>query len=619
MTTRSAIQGARRLPGVSLLVVAIVLVLHGIRRATPLLAYEREAIAQGELWRWVTCHWVHATGELLFWDLVAFVPLATLSELKCRGRLVACLAISSLVIPAALFFLQPRLGFYGGLSGIDSALFALLATLLWRERRATGNSASALIVVAACAAFAAKIAYEWATGSGVFVDTVASNVNSSPLAHVAGAVAGVVVGAAPAGESPDLSMHRTAAGLRRNSSQASKKWQSSSTKPVGCPYPGWKGKPEMRTSFFRVVNVCCLFGALAGASVAEESEPGLSPGTAARLQKLKESTDTLSVVIHPVLVAGRPMQNVAEVLALMFEQGGLTDIDVSNMPFVPETDVDLGQLAAGYGAFVADQGIETGYALLGEYIGTPGKGVDEVRWVLVDEKGQIVCADSQTPSDADFRRIKPGCPMTCCLLLAERLRATLDLPEPDPDNVPRGRWAAHWDAASGLPSQEQRAAMTDRQKGLRGKLKSSEVTVLPALLEEGTDHEAAARLAESLEREGICRKARVAGERTFPLQPTPNEMKLLWELARGLRDSLQARPTGTPYTLCTQYFVSPRTGKAHGVHWLLCDAAGDWVVVDLQNNHHADFQKVDPASVDDCNDLVLRRIRYYLAASANPN
>ena len=200
MTARSPIRGAGRLPGVSLLVVALVLLLHAIPRAAPLLAYERGALARGEPWRWITCHWVHASGELLFWDLVAFVPLAALCELRDRRRLVAALAAATVAIPAALFLLQPQLDFYGGLSGIDSALFALLATLLWRHLRAAGHPARAFMVLAACVAFAAKTGYEAATGSGVFVNTLATNLASSPLAHVAGAAVGITIGAVAAGK-----------------------------------------------------------------------------------------------------------------------------------------------------------------------------------------------------------------------------------------------------------------------------------------------------------------------------------------------------------------------------------------------------------------------------------
>jgi hypothetical protein len=39
----------------------------------------------------------------------------------------------------------------------------------------------------------------------------------------------------------------------------------------------------------------------------------------------------------------------------------------------------------------------------------------------------------------------------------------------------------------------------------------------------------------------------------------------------------------------------------------VCDRNAEWVIVDFQNSHHADFQSISPTSPDDCIRLILRR------------
>ena len=39
---------------------------------------------------------------------------------------------------------------------------------------------------------------------------------------------------------------------------------------------------------------------------------------------------------------------------------------------------------------------------------------------------------------------------------------------------------------------------------------------------------------------------------------------------------------------------------------------GEWVVVDMSNEHHGDFKAVSPKNAADCDRLVLRRLKGYL-------
>ena len=129
----------------------------------------------GDAWRIVTCHFTHFTHEQLAWDALALLGLGIVSERRSRAAFHATLFASMIVIPLAVLAFDPRIDTYRGLSGIDSALFALLvvSTRSWLFG----------------AAFAAKIAFEAATGGAVF----AGDITVVPVAHVAGTVVGAMV------------------------------------------------------------------------------------------------------------------------------------------------------------------------------------------------------------------------------------------------------------------------------------------------------------------------------------------------------------------------------------------------------------------------------------------
>ena len=100
--------------------------------ATELLAFDRGRIADGEWWRGVTCHWTHWTLDHLLWDLLAFTVLIPLCWQAGAARLGWTLGLSSLLIPLAVWLCLPTMTEYRGLSGLDSALFVLLASRLLR-------------------------------------------------------------------------------------------------------------------------------------------------------------------------------------------------------------------------------------------------------------------------------------------------------------------------------------------------------------------------------------------------------------------------------------------------------------------------------------------------------
>jgi rhomboid family GlyGly-CTERM serine protease len=174
-------------------------VLAGI--ASPLgLEYDRAAIAAGELWRVVTCHWVHWSLDHLLWDLLAFAALVFLAWRASPRRALGTLLLAALTIPLVVALVLPEMQRYRGLSGLDSALFTLTAITLLRRERASGRRLTAWIVGSTLAGFGAKIAFELWTGATFFADS--AGFVPVPLAHVVGGVCGWVGALCYAAEYP---------------------------------------------------------------------------------------------------------------------------------------------------------------------------------------------------------------------------------------------------------------------------------------------------------------------------------------------------------------------------------------------------------------------------------
>jgi rhomboid family GlyGly-CTERM serine protease len=138
----------------------------------------------GAVWRIVTCHFTHFTYEQLAWDVLVFLLLGLACARRDRGAFQATLLASIVIVPIAVLAFAPEVMTYRGLSGIDSALFALLLTMEWRRSW----------IVALCAvAFAMKVLFEMRTGATVFVSSNAAFA-PVPTAHLAGAAAGWAAG-----------------------------------------------------------------------------------------------------------------------------------------------------------------------------------------------------------------------------------------------------------------------------------------------------------------------------------------------------------------------------------------------------------------------------------------
>lgn len=89
-------------------------------------AYYHSGIEKSQLWRLITAHFCHTNGYHLLLNAAGLLVVTSLflNTFK-KTSLLGILLFSGLFISACLFFLEPTLGWYVGLSGVLHALFAV--------------------------------------------------------------------------------------------------------------------------------------------------------------------------------------------------------------------------------------------------------------------------------------------------------------------------------------------------------------------------------------------------------------------------------------------------------------------------------------------------------------
>jgi rhomboid family GlyGly-CTERM serine protease len=138
------------------------------------------------LLRILTCHFTHWSFEQLAWDVLAFTALGLACARRNARATHATLLASVLLIPVAVLAFAPEIGAYRGLSGVASAMFALL--LAFERRRLTWPVVTFTIL------FAGKLTLEAITGGAIFAKDLGDDVVAVPVAHLAGALIGAIGG-----------------------------------------------------------------------------------------------------------------------------------------------------------------------------------------------------------------------------------------------------------------------------------------------------------------------------------------------------------------------------------------------------------------------------------------
>lgn len=166
---------------------AIAPLLYFLPGAGRALEYDRGAIAGGQLWRILTAHWTHSSLDHLAWDVLVFAVLGAVLASRNPRLFRWIVVVGPVAISGALLFLGPQWHSYRGLSGVDSALFVALCTVLWREL----SGKERWLVAAAVLLFSGKIAIEATAGVALFATDLAGQ-DVVPLAHLSGGAVGLL-------------------------------------------------------------------------------------------------------------------------------------------------------------------------------------------------------------------------------------------------------------------------------------------------------------------------------------------------------------------------------------------------------------------------------------------
>ena len=329
-----------------------------------------------------------------------------------------------------------------------------------------------------------------------------------------------------------------------------------------------------------------------------------------RLKTMETEGPKAALTLYPVQVLERPDRNVADALGLILEKFGMENLDSVDSAFVPQAGRSWDEVARDFAEFVKQSPPKSAYALYAEYLGDRQRGPTEVRWVVTDVAGNLVLTDRQTPNDADFKRTasRDPDPMGCSVLVAERLFSQLHWKKTSGAPKADGKFARLWAEKSGTPGEQERAGMKERMTQVKAALKTASIGAYPTRIGNISDAASAARLATGIPKELGCQAIAVDNPMTTSIAPTSNEQKRLWDLARAFRAHVRSNPPKSDYALLAEFLFDPASGEAHSVHFVLCDKAGEWVLVDFQNNQQDDFRRVAPKSVEDCERLTVDRL-----------
>lgn len=311
-----------------------------------------------------------------------------------------------------------------------------------------------------------------------------------------------------------------------------------------------------------------------------------------------------SVTVMPVRIGGAMRRDVAGVVGLSCERGGVDRVALADTAFPVTEETAFADAVVGLGRHVREHPIATEHALFAWIVGTHATGVQEVRVAVVDRTGEIVWCDRQRAGDPRFDKSPPRNPMTCAVFVWEAYRDRFGIRGPGRDDGPIAR---QWAARSGLPSDAERTAMRDRRAAFAKAGAGARVAVSAVQIGAAVDAAAAKELVAALGTGRVCAASLGTAAPHVALEAGPNQQKRLWDFARAVRTWVRAHPPAADYSLHAEYVFAP-DGRVWGVHVVLCDRDGQWVDVALANEHHADFRAIAPTSTAGCAKLVAGRL-----------
>lgn len=337
-----------------------------------------------------------------------------------------------------------------------------------------------------------------------------------------------------------------------------------------------------------------------------------SPEQAKRLDAMKHKGPAASLTIVPVMLVGRPFDRMTDALGVLLEQQGLRSIELGRTPFTGGVKAEMRALCGSLASFLRTNAIATDYALYAEF---NGPSLDEIRAVVLEKSGEVVWMDHQTTRDNAFQALGTQRePMTLLTFLTERLRPQFSL------NDETARSGSHklqdrFNAQSGYGSAEETGKlMPARVKAMKQSRQQATLTVLGVRMEGAVNVASASDLAKRINKTKLFQKAEPA-KKPILLEASlgsGDQAKYLWAIAREFQAYIKKNPPEADYALYADYLFNRQDWRQGGVQFVVCDRQGEWVMAELTNSGHEDYQRVKPISAEGCDTLLVERLQGFL-------
>jgi hypothetical protein len=324
-----------------------------------------------------------------------------------------------------------------------------------------------------------------------------------------------------------------------------------------------------------------------------------------------------SLMVYPILMGKEGIPDdpgtqkfgvlIGQHAAMLLEEYGVRPDIATEHPVSVKKEDSLADMVQKFQAFLTERKPTSDYSFFARFHAGPSKHgpvITRICAMLADSGGQIVWSEEQTEFPEEFT------PMHGLMKLAEMVDSVSDLKEPDWKNRKQGPFARRMQQQSGLPSPEEYDAMDKRLEAARSSFKDATLTIYPFRIWEQKDGSAAGAevLAEKLNEAGVFKSAVVAEEDTHLVAKrdpdNPGQPNIIAASARDFRAYLEKHPPATDYALLVDVTV-----PTHHVHFILCDKTGGWLHFNIANSHHADFKRIQPATVEDCAELAFGRMK----------
>lgn len=147
------------------------------------LVFNREAIAQGEIWRLFTGHFVHCDAEHLIFNVLGVLGLGLVFNKLSGKEIWLALATGMIAVNSWIWIGMKDLNIYCGLSALENTLLVVGLRSFWINDNKLMSVIIGLVTMT-------KISIEVATQGSIFTNTSWQPV---PQTHAAGFLAGLLL------------------------------------------------------------------------------------------------------------------------------------------------------------------------------------------------------------------------------------------------------------------------------------------------------------------------------------------------------------------------------------------------------------------------------------------